>query len=216
MGHGFSIYDSPSTDLKPGTYRIMNVASKTVIHAPDNDRRKVVGWAPSTQHNKQQMWFVQRAGRGYQFKNCYSGTYFGVPNTNASTQLCASGYPMTWVLHLIQGEDTFVLQLPGNDRILSLDNGNKENGTIITLQPADDLPNRRRWKFEYISDESDAVDPMKGLKQELELLKQEQQSLKQELQLQKEEIQRLQRSDMQVPDEEIITRSSRNNRIALQ
>ena len=55
MGHGFSIYDSPSTDLKPGTYRIVNVASKTVIHAPDDDRRKVVGWASSTQQSKHQM-----------------------------------------------------------------------------------------------------------------------------------------------------------------
>lgn len=55
MGQGLSIYDSPSTDLKPGTYRIVNVASKTVIEAPDKDRRKVVGWAPLAYNDKHQM-----------------------------------------------------------------------------------------------------------------------------------------------------------------
>ncbi|KAF8607882.1 hypothetical protein BDV93DRAFT_603641 [Ceratobasidium sp. AG-I] len=211
MGHNLSTFDSPATDLKPGTYRIVNIATKTVVEALDNDRRKVVSWAPSTELDKHQMWFVQRAGRGYQFKNCHFGTYFGVPDTNLDTNICASGYPMTWVLHLIQGEDTFVLQLPGKDRIMNLHGGSTENGTRINITATDDLPDRRRWKFEYITDESDTFDATESLRQELESLKQEQQSLKQELQLHKEEIQRLQHSNMKVPDEGVATRSLQNN-----
>ncbi|KAF8607881.1 hypothetical protein BDV93DRAFT_519868 [Ceratobasidium sp. AG-I] len=223
MGHNFSMYDSPSTDLKPGTYRIVNVASKTAIEALDKDRRKVVGWASSAQHDKHQMWFVQRAGRGYQFKNCHFGTYFCVHSADSNTALCASAYPIAWVLHLVQGEDTFVLQLPGNDRILNLDNGSKDNGTKISLQPTEDLPDRRRWRFEHISDESDTVDAVRSIRQELELLKQEHQSLKQEhqslkreFQLQSEEIRELRHSDTKVSDEETIVCSSQNNRTALQ
>jgi hypothetical protein len=47
MGQDTSrVYGSPSATLQPGTYRIANVASKTVIEAPDNDRSKVLAWAP--------------------------------------------------------------------------------------------------------------------------------------------------------------------------
>lgn len=55
MGQDLSVYDSPSTDLKPGTYRIASIASKTVIEAPDKDRRKVVAWAPLAYNDKHQM-----------------------------------------------------------------------------------------------------------------------------------------------------------------
>lgn len=206
MGQRISAYDTPYTDLKPGTYRIVNVASKTVIEAPLNDRRKVVGWVSSKQHDKHQMWFVQRAGKGYQFKNCHSGTYFGVFKAEANNVLCASAYPMTWALHLIQGEDTFVLQVPGNDLILNMYRGSTENGTVINIRPPDDILDRRRWKFEHISDESDMDDAIKKSMQELESLKQEHQSLKQELQLKNEEIQRLQRSNLKALEEEMSTR----------
>ncbi|KAF8593107.1 hypothetical protein BDV93DRAFT_549631 [Ceratobasidium sp. AG-I] len=182
MGQGLSIYDSPSTDLKPGTYRIVNVCTKTVIEAPDKDRRKVVCWAHLAPNDKHQMWFVQRAGRGYQFKNCHFGSYFGAPNTEISTLVCASEFPMTWALHPIQGHDTFLLQVPGNDRILSLNSANKENGAQMSLQVAEDGPHHRRWRFEHISDDCDAFD-VEGLKQEL--------------QSQKEEIQRLRRLVME-------------------
>ncbi|KAF8607880.1 hypothetical protein BDV93DRAFT_282483 [Ceratobasidium sp. AG-I] len=195
MGQGLSMYDSPSTELKPGTYRIVNVLTKTVIEAPDKDRRKVVSWAPLAHNDKHQMWFVQRAGRGYQFKNCHFGTYFGVPSANIDTIVCASEYPMTWVLHPIQGEDTFVLQVPGNDRILSLSGAKKENGTIMNLQLVDDAPDHRRWRFERISDDCDTVDVK---------------ALKQELQLQKEEIQRLQRLVREIPDERMNVRFPNN------
>jgi hypothetical protein len=47
MGQGLAVYDSPSTDIKPGTYRIVNIAGKTALMAPDSDRRKVIAWAPS-------------------------------------------------------------------------------------------------------------------------------------------------------------------------
>jgi hypothetical protein len=55
MGQSLSVYDSPTMDLKPGTYRIVNVASKTVVEAPDSDRRKVTAGTSLAINDKHKM-----------------------------------------------------------------------------------------------------------------------------------------------------------------
>ncbi|KAG9088626.1 hypothetical protein FS749_002020 [Ceratobasidium sp. UAMH 11750] len=131
MGHVLSIYDSPTTELKPGTYRIVNAATKTVVEAPDINRRKIIATSSLAIGDKHKMWFVQRAGRGYQLKNCHFGTYVVVQNVEASALVCGSEYPMTWVFHPIQGQDTFLLQVPGNDRVLSINATKTGNDNMV-------------------------------------------------------------------------------------
>lgn len=165
MGQDTSKFGFPSTTLVPGTYHIINASAKTLLESPDYDRQKVIGGAPRPD-SKHQQWFVQRVGKGYQFKNCHSGTYLTAQTTDISAPVCASEYPMSWVLHLIQGEDTFVVQIPMNDRVLNLRQGEATDGTKINIRAVGDLPEHRKWRFERISDESDTID-IEGLKRDL-------------------------------------------------
>ncbi|KAG9121390.1 hypothetical protein FRC07_002672 [Ceratobasidium sp. 392] len=128
-----------------------------MVEAPDQDRYMVLGYAPKPKiMNKTQRWFVQRAGRGYQLKNCQFGTYLAIQNTNLGALACTSEYPMTWVLHF-RGSDTFLLQVPGNDRVLNLRGGSKDEGATINIASAEATREHRKWRFEFVSAESDAI-----------------------------------------------------------
>lgn len=177
-------YPAPWTQLPPGTYRIASVSSNTFLEVPKNDRKKV--GAPSKNHtDRHQEWFVQRAGSGYQFKNCQSGKYLTALNTDPKAPLCASEFPTTWSLHE-QGEAIFSLQFPLNDRVIHLEletsdssNGNAKK-TKITLRTSEDVPDSMRWRFEHVSNEVDTVD-IESLKQELRASKEDNDRLRREI-----------------------------------
>ncbi|KAG8686558.1 hypothetical protein FRC08_012450, partial [Ceratobasidium sp. 394] len=43
-------------------------------------------------------WFVQHSGRGWQFKNCKSGQYLAVSNTDDHSEVYCGGHPIAWEL----------------------------------------------------------------------------------------------------------------------
>lgn len=72
MGQDTSKFGFPSTALEPGTYRIVNASSGTLLESPDYDRQKVIGGSPRPDSKHQQVrtfraFKVQRSPRIYPF-----------------------------------------------------------------------------------------------------------------------------------------------------
>ncbi|KAF8608034.1 hypothetical protein BDV93DRAFT_519107 [Ceratobasidium sp. AG-I] len=141
-------------NLEPGTYRIVNVASDTAITVPHHNRWDVVGWERHGDRN--QRWFVQRSGEGYQFKNCQYGYYMAVVEPKWNARPFLSQYPTSW--QLVQNRDDYnmyIIKCAGIDRVIELDKcGSRHNGNNLQLLSQDNWVSYKRWRFERLSDET--------------------------------------------------------------
>ncbi|KAL5638174.1 hypothetical protein ACGC1H_005020 [Rhizoctonia solani] len=143
--------------MKPGTYRIVNLVSGTVITETANG---AVGWQLTC--GKHQQWFVQRSGDGYRFQNATSGVYLAVASTDDNNnQLYCGAYPTTWMLITnpeYTGKDVYGIMMGDTDRVLDLNSwGGKADGTKITAFSKSEFkggPKCRMWRFERINDET--------------------------------------------------------------
>ncbi|CAE7154541.1 unnamed protein product [Rhizoctonia solani] len=146
-----SIYQSPypsDTTLEPGTYRILNAREGTAIQISEHDPTEVVAWK---QHDgKNQQWFLQRSGPGYQLRNRYYEAYLAVFNTDSSGRVYASRYPTTWIF--LKLNENYLIQLADKNRIIDLLHGSGNNGTLLNTYNQDGtyMPHRI-WKLERLS-----------------------------------------------------------------
>ncbi|CAE6450829.1 unnamed protein product [Rhizoctonia solani] len=107
--------------MEPGTYRIVNLAHGTVI---TENNMGVVGYHTAGHKG---LWFAQRSGEGYRFKNVVSGGYLAVASTvDHNCELYSSRYPTTWALTFNpehRGHDLYGILMGDTDRILDLSSG---------------------------------------------------------------------------------------------
>ncbi|CAE6510389.1 unnamed protein product [Rhizoctonia solani] len=148
--------------MKPGTYKIVNLASGTAMTDTGSG---VVGQRKGD--TQRQQWFAQQSGEGYQFKNVGSGGYLALMSTDDHrNELYCGVYPTTWKLthnphHT--GQDTHGMMMGDTDRILDLGNwGSSADGTRIhgfshSRHNASTI--HRVWKFERINDQTGEVSP---------------------------------------------------------
>ncbi|CAE6508329.1 unnamed protein product [Rhizoctonia solani] len=145
--------------MKSGVYRILNLKSSTAM--TENHLGAVVGWR--RQDTKDQQWFVQESGKGYQFRNVASGGYIAIACiADSDNKIYCSDYPTTWALvpnpeH--RGHSHFSIMMGDTDRILDLsDWGNTANGTQISassrIRHGNSPTQHMTWKFERIGDEA--------------------------------------------------------------
>ncbi|CAE6470141.1 unnamed protein product [Rhizoctonia solani] len=112
--------------MKPGTYRIVNLASGTAITEIGPGE---VASRPVDYDSKTQQWFAQHSGDGYQFKSLKSGGYLAIASINDHNgELYSSGYPTSWMLfpnpeH--RGHNTYGILMGDTDLILDLADGPK-------------------------------------------------------------------------------------------
>ncbi|KAF8608037.1 hypothetical protein BDV93DRAFT_602941 [Ceratobasidium sp. AG-I] len=141
------------TFVWPGTYRITNVASSTVLTVPDNNEWDVVCWH---RHNgRNQQWYLQRSGDGYRFKNCRYGHYLIITDTKTNSLLRMGKYPTTWSV-FINGNDynVYIIKDGEIDRVADLDNGAKHDGNHLHTWDQGGWNPTKRWSFERLSDET--------------------------------------------------------------
>ncbi|CAE6470107.1 unnamed protein product [Rhizoctonia solani] len=134
--------------MKPGTYRIVNLVSGTVITETENG---AVGWQLTG--GKHQQWFAQRSGEGYQFQNVTSGGYLTIASTNDNNnKLYCGAYPTTWMLVTnpeYTGKDVYGIVMGDTDRVLDLNDNDffqtriqrrpeMQNVEIRTYKPSDE------------------------------------------------------------------------------
>jgi len=140
--------------IKPGTYRVMNVASGTALAIPENNVWDVVGWERND--NKNQQWFAQRSGEGYRFKNSEYGHYLAISNTCVQAPLYAGRYPTSW--QLIQNQEDhnmYILKCGDVDLVIDLDDyGAGHNGNHIHAYAQEHWVPQKRWRLERLSDET--------------------------------------------------------------
>ncbi|KAB5589228.1 hypothetical protein CTheo_7338 [Ceratobasidium theobromae] len=135
--------------LSPGTYRIKNAKSYTVLDLSRKEGNQIHGWQEHNQGN--QHWFVQRSGNGFVFKNVESGQYAYVERGGNGVRLHGSNNSTTWRVQ--QENDEWFIFLDGTNYVVDLDMGHKENGTTIHLWDKTGAK-QQRWYFEKINDNS--------------------------------------------------------------
>ncbi|KAJ1305855.1 hypothetical protein OPQ81_010579 [Rhizoctonia solani] len=119
--------------MKPGTYRIVNLKRGTAI---TENHIGTVGWR--VEESKGQLWFAQRSGEGYRFKNLETGGYLvAVVKTDLENRAYCGGYPTTWALvpnleH--RGYGIYGIVMGNMDYILDLSGwGNTADGTKASI-----------------------------------------------------------------------------------
>ncbi|KAG8726438.1 hypothetical protein FRC11_000135 [Ceratobasidium sp. 423] len=103
--------------MKPGTYRIVNLASGTAITQTGLGE---VASRTVDHDSKDQQWFSQRSGDVYRFRNVASGGYLAIASTD-DCELYCGGYPTTWMLvanHEHRSHNTYGIIMGDTDRIL--------------------------------------------------------------------------------------------------
>ncbi|KAG8699149.1 hypothetical protein FRC08_005481 [Ceratobasidium sp. 394] len=151
--------------ITPGTYRIINEGSGTVMTTPDWSGWDVVCW--HKHDGRKQQWFVQRSGLGYSIKNCATGNYLAVSRMEQGTQLYCGRYPTT-------------MKCGDNDNIIDLDGyGKGHDGNRMHLYPHGNWLVYRRWWFERLSDDSGEEEPR--LRREIDSKNQQISDLNQQL-----------------------------------
>ncbi|KAG8720089.1 hypothetical protein FRC08_001190 [Ceratobasidium sp. 394] len=142
-----SAYDLPP---KPGTYRITNVLTSTVIEVPDynQDRATSRTW----HHTSNQHWVIQYSGRGYKIKNCRHGVYLFASSSKEGSVVGAAATPTVWTL--LRTQAGFVIQYEEEDRAVNLHFASGGDNNVLLLWKSGDCPPHRRWKFEQISDDT--------------------------------------------------------------
>ncbi|KAG9081688.1 hypothetical protein FRC06_005450, partial [Ceratobasidium sp. 370] len=105
-------------------------------------------------------WFVQRSGEGWRFRNCKSGQFLTVSNTDDFSEVYCGKHPISW--ELVQGprdHDVYLIKFAGCNRMFDLDkNGAAHNGNRVTLcQQVGSVPHQR-WKFERLNDDTGEED----------------------------------------------------------
>ncbi|CAE6443906.1 unnamed protein product [Rhizoctonia solani] len=133
-------------DLEPGTYRIINLARKKVLRVPNEDTNTITSWQVQDEPN--QKWLIQRAGSGYEFKNCEHGKYLSVRDTQCNSQ-AYHGSPTTWKI-IPQAPNGYLIQLEAIDRVLDL----HDRGEVY-IWPANDVEPQKVWDFERLGCQTD-------------------------------------------------------------
>ncbi|CAE6424244.1 unnamed protein product [Rhizoctonia solani] len=135
--------------LQPGVYRIVSVPADTAITIPSRGVERIEAWQRS--NDEGQKWLVKPSGDGYTFQNRKHSTYMSVGSTDVQSQVYASKFPTKWEL-LKQG-DHYLINKPGNDRVLDLHWGWFTNGNKIHIRPRDNHA-CKHWKFEFLKDDT--------------------------------------------------------------
>ncbi|KAG8694217.1 hypothetical protein FRC08_008626 [Ceratobasidium sp. 394] len=172
---------------KPGTYRITSVATKTtVLQVLDFNRSRVASYKWADTPN--QHWFIQYSGRGYKIKNRQHGVYLAASTNKSGTIVGTSLTPTVW--NLMRTHAGFAIQYGEADLFIDLHYGFPNDGNVVMLWGSGDLPERRRWMFDRISDDTggEIVDTNKD---EIDHLKQQLEMKDAQLALQAEELSKL-------------------------
>lgn len=135
--------------ISPGTYRIRNAKSGTILDLSRKEGHEVHGWQQHDQNN--QHWYVQRAGEGYHFKNVEAGQFASVNGTHNGSKVHGSGNPTTWDLREKNGR--YFIHVLNSDHVVDLDMGREANGTTVHLWDRTGAQ-QQQWNFEKINDNS--------------------------------------------------------------
>ncbi|KAG9076550.1 hypothetical protein FS749_011629, partial [Ceratobasidium sp. UAMH 11750] len=117
-------------------------------------------------------WILQYSGRGYKIKNRQYGGYLAAPTSKHATIVGAGDTPTVWTL--LRTHVGFAVQCGESDQVIDLHTGLSHDGNVVLLWPSDDLPDNRRWIFEWVSEDTGGETPdiiddeVNRLKHELE------------------------------------------------
>ncbi|KAG9126054.1 hypothetical protein FRC07_005088 [Ceratobasidium sp. 392] len=138
--------------ISPGTYRIINLKSRTALDQSRKDDQAIHGWQQHDQNN--QHWYVQPTDGGYNLKNVESGRYAGVNGHQNGSKLRGSGTPTKWNLFEDKaGSGQWFIGIPGDNAVVDLDMGRPANGTTVHLWDRTGAE-QQKWRFEKINDNS--------------------------------------------------------------
>ncbi|KAF8602549.1 hypothetical protein BDV93DRAFT_557325 [Ceratobasidium sp. AG-I] len=140
------------TPIKPGTYRITNVGGGTSIYVRDNGWDAAC-WAKGGHKNQQ--WYLQRSGAGYQIKNCWNNTYLAVSETRDGARIFCGRFPTTWEFGQGSKDHNQYMIKIANNPGFAIDlrhYGASHNGNEIDLCPVRDWLDCQKWRFEHLSD----------------------------------------------------------------
>ncbi|KIO16162.1 carbohydrate-binding module family 13 protein [Tulasnella calospora MUT 4182] len=133
----------PQQDLQPGTYRIRNVLTGTILDP--NDGTLVIGSTYSTGSN--QTWNLEAGSNGYRFRNEASDTYLGYI-LKQDWVLRGLRNPVEWtVTKAGDGYSIRPAQMP--KLVIDLANGNRGNNAKICLWSYHG-GNNQLWRFESV------------------------------------------------------------------
>ncbi|KAG9082431.1 hypothetical protein FRC06_005071, partial [Ceratobasidium sp. 370] len=133
--------------VSPGTYRIRNAKSHTILDLSRKEGQEVHGWQQHDQNN--QHWYLQRHEDAWAIKNVESGTYASVSGNHNGSKLRGSSNPTRW--NLIQSGDEYFIGVSGTNYVVDLDMGRQENGTTVHLWDRTGAQ-QQKWKLEKIND----------------------------------------------------------------
>ncbi|CAE6434720.1 unnamed protein product [Rhizoctonia solani] len=134
--------------VTPGTYRIRNVQSRTILDLGKVEWVNVIGWEQNGRDN--QLWYVQREGGKFFLKNCAAGNYASVYNHHKGTRVHGCGNPLPW--ELIDSGHGYFIGTPGKNRVMELNQGLKINGTQVFVRERTG-GEHQKWYFEKINDD---------------------------------------------------------------
>ncbi|CAE6417879.1 unnamed protein product [Rhizoctonia solani] len=134
--------------IEPGLYHIKNAASWTVLDESTDGEHIVHGWQQANVAN--QRWIVSDIGDGnYLIQNEESGSYLHAPEASDGTRLVGSGDSSHWHLHQ-EGEGWVYITYPDTGLVVDLHEGQKDDGTPISLWGKNDGAVHQRWFFERL------------------------------------------------------------------
>ncbi|KAF8608036.1 hypothetical protein BDV93DRAFT_541431 [Ceratobasidium sp. AG-I] len=133
-----------------GTYRLVNVLSKKAITVPNDDPWGIIGYPIYNESNHRR----SGGGGGYRFKNCSNGHYIPICSTENNARVSLGRFPPTWKI-LQEEERSYSIQYGDFDRVLDMHTELKPNiGGEIHIWPRHDLKPQKRWKFEWLSNDT--------------------------------------------------------------
>ncbi|CAE6472276.1 unnamed protein product [Rhizoctonia solani] len=143
MNHSLSPAKAQTRELlasvpQPGTYRIVNQLTGSVMHISSHNSSIVVT-GEYTGSNDQQ-WRLQPSGDGFIFKNQEHGSYLAVSSTILNPLAYAGRYPTTFAL--LQTDDGYLIQLADDEPVLYA------TGNQVAIGPRDG--NSKTWRFEHV------------------------------------------------------------------
>ncbi|CAE6487901.1 unnamed protein product [Rhizoctonia solani] len=149
-GTDIMAYERPP---EPGTYYIKSVAApRNVIEVPSYNDERAVCSPRATEPAPNQLWYIQRSGRGYKIKNVGRGVYLSSYSTkpkDATPVGTSWGHgPVDW--YLIRTHDGFAIQYGEDEKAIDLHHGMDKGGDPMHLWITSPQLTQQRWKFERI------------------------------------------------------------------
>ncbi|KAG7094027.1 hypothetical protein E1B28_007649 [Marasmius oreades] len=147
------------SNLKPGTYKIVNVKGGTAIDLSSEDGKSVIAFTEKYQGDSNQQWTFERLGAGYSIRNVRNGAYLSVNLKNAIGQpIETSYYPVSWELVVFDSQNNiYRIGWPGGEYVFDLrDYGNPKAKNKIDLH-GQGMETWKLWRLIECPEPSKAV-----------------------------------------------------------